>query len=531
MLTLALWLHRRRNVITLCLAVLLAGLTLLYRLSGFGLSFQDTSTFDLAVTYRFTSPEPNPDIVILDIDEKSLATMAPDHGRWPWTRSILAEVIAELEAAGAQNILVNIIFSDAAKTDIDGDMLLAETIAESANVTLPVVRLPVESDSLSKLTSGVISDSRIQIAEGKTAALLLPWDRRMHKRLGISNLSADDDGKLRRYALRYSDNIVDAPTLVGRVRPRQEDTDDSSTLLLNWRNKTASHTRISFSDVYEILQAGELAKFENLFDGKHVVVTVSAPGLAKTHATPHSGTVDEGEILATALDDLVSGSSVQQLSVPFLLSIELSLLMASCALMLFWGQTALPDISILILDIGAVATVLLGVSFWSIFIDLTPAVLSCTALYGGVRLLNIADRIALQGNKTFLRATWDRGPYSIILLSVSGKGISVRNSAKAVSSIEALLGVGRVLWNSKPFANTCISSYVDTSMMMCVIDEAERHTITSIRQYVDAAFGDAYLCHTEEYLLENESENPTYEEFVSNLAQRYVGLLYKHTER
>ena len=41
-------------------------------------------THDVILKGRFSSPAPSRDILILDIDERTLASLAPQHGRWPW---------------------------------------------------------------------------------------------------------------------------------------------------------------------------------------------------------------------------------------------------------------------------------------------------------------------------------------------------------------------------------------------------------------------------------------------------------------
>ena len=38
----------------------------------------------------------DPEIVLVDIDEKSLAAMAEDVGKWPWPRALHAELIQGL---------------------------------------------------------------------------------------------------------------------------------------------------------------------------------------------------------------------------------------------------------------------------------------------------------------------------------------------------------------------------------------------------------------------------------------------------
>src|SRR4030067_749665 len=71
----------------------LAGLfTLLVVLDS--LIFQYTAnlrqaTFDTIIRHRLVVPPADPDIVIVDINEASLAALAPEYGRWPWPRQVL----------------------------------------------------------------------------------------------------------------------------------------------------------------------------------------------------------------------------------------------------------------------------------------------------------------------------------------------------------------------------------------------------------------------------------------------------------
>ena len=48
-------------------------------------------TRDLILKWRLSSPPPSDRIIILDIDERSLALLASEYGRWPWSRGVLAQ--------------------------------------------------------------------------------------------------------------------------------------------------------------------------------------------------------------------------------------------------------------------------------------------------------------------------------------------------------------------------------------------------------------------------------------------------------
>ena len=46
----------------------------------------DPASFDLAIKYRLSSPVPDPEVLILDIDERSLAAMAENMADGPAKR-------------------------------------------------------------------------------------------------------------------------------------------------------------------------------------------------------------------------------------------------------------------------------------------------------------------------------------------------------------------------------------------------------------------------------------------------------------
>ena len=70
--------------------------------------------------------------VLVRVDDKSLKAL----GRWPWQRSIHADVIERLNSAGAKRIFFDFEFNGF--SDPVNDRRLAEAIAQAGNVVLPV---------------------------------------------------------------------------------------------------------------------------------------------------------------------------------------------------------------------------------------------------------------------------------------------------------------------------------------------------------------------------------------------------------
>ncbi|WP_163840580.1 CHASE2 domain-containing protein [Pseudoxanthomonas sacheonensis] len=73
-------------------------------------------------------------IVIVAIDEKSLTEL----GRWPWSRRTHAELLGRLGDAGVRGVALNILLSEPALFDPEGDALLAQALNRSGKVVLPV---------------------------------------------------------------------------------------------------------------------------------------------------------------------------------------------------------------------------------------------------------------------------------------------------------------------------------------------------------------------------------------------------------
>ena len=114
-----------------------AALAILVTLSGV------TAPLDAWVYDRLVlgaAPEADPRIVVVDIDQKSLAEL----GRWPWSRRTHAQLVDRLRVAGAKGIAFNILLSEPALFDPEGDALLARAIGQSGRVVLPVLAESVQ---------------------------------------------------------------------------------------------------------------------------------------------------------------------------------------------------------------------------------------------------------------------------------------------------------------------------------------------------------------------------------------------------
>ena len=104
---------------------------------------------DTLLRKRFSSPPAAENVIIVDIDERSLAMMAEKYGRWPWPRNVLAEAVDKINLAGANGILFNVMMGDADKDHPDADAEMAFVAGMATNTAFPMVRLAPKNDAIS----------------------------------------------------------------------------------------------------------------------------------------------------------------------------------------------------------------------------------------------------------------------------------------------------------------------------------------------------------------------------------------------
>ena len=95
------------------------------------------AAFDTMVRYRIIVPKPDKDIVIVDINEASLAAMAKEYGRWPWPRQVLGEFLEHLEKQHPKAVVFDILFSDPDVYNPDSDAYFDAAVSETDNTSFP----------------------------------------------------------------------------------------------------------------------------------------------------------------------------------------------------------------------------------------------------------------------------------------------------------------------------------------------------------------------------------------------------------
>ncbi|MEW9698530.1 CHASE2 domain-containing protein [Paenibacillus sp. SI8] len=157
--------------------------------SGGKLAFIEEPLQDfLRKTKSIDEREPDDRIKIVKIDEKSLTAI----GKFPWDRSVYAQVIEKLELSGAAAIGVDVVMAEPSKNPAD-DKALADVLAKYHNVIMPIqINYPAIQKSAGDLVPENID----------YPSLSLTADR---EKMAHINVLVDKDGKARRLPVGLPD--------------------------------------------------------------------------------------------------------------------------------------------------------------------------------------------------------------------------------------------------------------------------------------------------------------------------------------
>ena len=210
----------------------------------------------MIVRYRLIVPKPDSDIVIVDINEASLAAMAKEYGRWPWPRQVLAELVEQIEKQQPQAIVFDILFSDPDIYNPDSDAYFDNVIAHTSNTFFPMLRLDPADDALSQIKPnmipGVVAVDGVAQSDG-TIAVVLPHFKSVLEggRIGLHNIYSDSDSIVRQYPVYRNDYGWKIPSLPLRIAQQFKFSEPGAEqMLLNWRGPPFTYHSVSFSDVF-----------------------------------------------------------------------------------------------------------------------------------------------------------------------------------------------------------------------------------------------------------------------------------------
>lgn len=238
----------------------------------------------------------DPRILVVAIDDRSLESL----GRWPWPRSVHAELLDRLAAAGARSVLLDVIFSEPSSNP-DSDRQLARSLCRAGNVLLPLLR-----ESVPRYGEPPREIPPTAPLAGCAAGI------------GHINVEADSDGTVRSVYLRERPLGQPRPLLAWQAfadagaMPMPMPGLDDMRNLPGWQRDHAIRIPFIGADAgfpsvpYVSVLRGEVP--DSLLRDRLVLVGATAPGLGDRYVTPLSaslGTTPGVEIQANILNGLL----------------------------------------------------------------------------------------------------------------------------------------------------------------------------------------------------------------------------------
>lgn len=271
----------------------------------------------LRITAERSSPDPS--ILLVDIDEKSLAVLAELVGRWPWPRSIHAELVEAASEYEPAAIVFDILFTDPDIYRPDDDAYFSEVVGFTPSVLLPMLFLegadPSTGVEIAPLETQLGARRSASVDESARVPLLLPgaiepegW------RLGSINYDEDPDGIGRRYEIERDTGGWFIPSLPTRVaRLIGVDVPPADEILLSWKGtELPSYDRISYSDLYKGFDSLSDEELDALLKDRILIIGSTAPGLHDLRHTPIDSLHPALEIVATAVDNLMNADYLSE---------------------------------------------------------------------------------------------------------------------------------------------------------------------------------------------------------------------------
>ena len=270
---------------------------------------------DFLVRFHSATRAPDPDVVVVDVDDPSLLAAQRDLSiSYPWPRSIYADLLNGLMKQGPKAVVFDIYFVDPDNLRPDSDRYLIQTAAPDKRVYFPVVRLEGADDSKAQVE---LKDYPPQFGinpgpdadPDARAAMLFPLPQlAITGRVGVVNFLQDADKVGRRYYTYYDAYGWQIPSLPAKVASDLGyPVPPGDSFVLNWRGRVGGISHVSFYDLYSDMQRRVSKRPPDEFKDKIVVIGSDFAGLGDVHPTPLSASYSGVDVLATALANIKDG--------------------------------------------------------------------------------------------------------------------------------------------------------------------------------------------------------------------------------
>ncbi len=360
------------------------------------------------------------EVVIIDIDEKSLEKF----GQFPWSRSVFAKIIENVNAAKPKVIGFDIFFSEKDKqspeeiiksynlitTDVvqiqnikGHDEIFGEQL-EKSNSVIAVLGSDVSShgshdrsakakffskggdpkkftfsypysigslEKLEKSAKGLGSISFLDQTDGiiRSLPLILRFDNKLYPTMGLEMI---------RVGLKQKNIFVELDEIGIKtlsVRPLKISSDPNGLFWIRYKQSKKSQY-ISASSAYE-------RKFEkSFFKDKYVLIGASAQGLFDNVKTPIGVTIPGVEVHANVIENILDNSYLIRNPKVYIAELLFSIIIAFITF--YFSQYIKPKYSLVIYFSSIISVILIGLTFFllrSELIDISYPIFMVTTIF------------------------------------------------------------------------------------------------------------------------------------------------------
>jgi CHASE2 domain-containing sensor protein len=370
------------------------------------LNAAENAIFDRVVQWRPYEPRPSGHVVVVEIDECSIEYFrAHGEGGWPWSRQKHADLLDQLDRAGARAVGYDVLFTDASQ-DAAGDRALeAMAAGGDGRFLFASTRLHPDYDEGSPLRASKAPGSFAlagRTPDDPKVALLLPYGAAMARASAVVNVARSEDAVLRDIPLREVAGSWAIPALPLRLAMQessQAPQDFPAAVRPNWR-KHSPLPRLSAAD---LLTGGqpvcrEAGTMPPALKDAIVLVGYTASGLNDAKPTPVDPSMAGVDTLAEATEALVAGSAIRTPPawVKYLIA---TLMIALTTFAFFRGEPAQDIDSIFVAtNLTLLVAAFVGLTFFGFFFDVFASVGFISLVFGLCRLYAGVQRGHAVGN-------------------------------------------------------------------------------------------------------------------------------------
>jgi CHASE2 domain-containing sensor protein len=366
----------------------------------------ENAIFDQVIKLRPWEPAPSGQVVVVEIDDCSLARLGP----WPWSRQQHADLLDALDRAGAKAVGYDVLFAEPSPQDPLGDGIL-DAMAEGGNgrFVFGSTRAPAAFDD----APGAVPVSRLPNAfplvahprrPGPRIALLQPYGAAMARHSALLDMTRDTDGVIRDVPLRRELGDWALPSLSLQVASAASGRPAASfpaAVRVNWR----SHHRLPYVSAADLIEGEPVCRDakEALppLRGRSAFVGYTAAGLNDAKPTPVNAATPGVEVHAEAAEALLAGSAIWMPPVGFKYLLA-ALLIALTGLVFFRGEPAWElDAVFVASNLVLVAAAFIGLGAFGVFFDIFAALGFVSLCFGVCRIYAATQRGRAIGNDDY----------------------------------------------------------------------------------------------------------------------------------